>query len=105
VLAYVSARVAGRRLRRHEIGGIVLSVLGLVALAVPLVGGERDGHGETIPIILWLAVTAVAALTVLGAGRQLGRMAVAQGPPAVCSSRSETFPRRWRRREVNGSRS
>jgi hypothetical protein len=79
VLAYVSAHVAGRRLRRHEIGGVVVSVLGLVALAVSLVGGERDGHGETIPIILWLAVTAVAALTVLGVGRQLGRMAVAQG--------------------------
>jgi hypothetical protein len=79
VLAYVSARVAGRRLRRHEIGGVVVSVLGLVALAVSLVGGERDGHGETVPILLWLAVTAVAALTVLGVGRQLGGMAVAQG--------------------------
>jgi hypothetical protein len=105
VLAYVSARMAGRRLRRHEIGGVVVSVLGLVALAVSLVGGERDGHGETVPILLWLAVTAVAALTVLGIGWQLGGMAVAQGPPAGCSSRSETFPRRWRRRVVNGSRS
>jgi hypothetical protein len=50
VLAYVSARMAGRRLRRHEIGGVVVSVLGLVALAVSLVGGERDGHGEIVPI-------------------------------------------------------
>jgi hypothetical protein len=79
VLAYVSARVAGRRLRRHEVGGVVVSVLGLVALAVSLVGGERDGHGSTVPIVVWLAVTAAVALLVLDIGRRFGGMAVAQG--------------------------
>jgi hypothetical protein len=79
VLAYVSARLAGRRLRRHEIGGVVVALLGLIALAVSLVGGERDGHGSTVPIVLWLAATAVAALVVLGIGRCVGGMAVAQG--------------------------
>jgi hypothetical protein len=79
VLAYVSARVAGRRLRRHEVGGVVVSVLGLVALAVSLVGGERDGHGSTVPIVVWLAVTAAVALLVLDIGRRVGGMAVAQG--------------------------
>jgi hypothetical protein len=79
VLAYVSARVAGRRLRRHEVGGVVVSVLGLVALAVSLIGGERDGHGSTVPIVVWLAVTAAVALLVLDIGRRLDAMAVAQG--------------------------
>jgi hypothetical protein len=79
VLAYVSARLAGRRLRRHEIAGVVVSVLGLVALAVSLVGGERDGHGSTLPIVLWLAATAGAAVAVLAIGRRFGGMAVAQG--------------------------
>jgi len=79
VLAYLSARMAGRRLRGHELAGVIVSVLGLVALAVSLVGGEQDGHGETVPIILCLAVTAVAALTVLGVGHWLIGMAVAQG--------------------------
>jgi hypothetical protein len=79
VLAYVSARVAGRRLRRHEVGGVVVSVLGLVALAVSLVGGERDGHGSTVPIVVWLAVTAAVALLVLDIGRRFGGIAVAQG--------------------------
>ena len=79
VLAYVSARVAGRRLRRHEVGGVVVSVLGLVALAVSLIGGGRDGHGSTVPIVVWLAVTAAVALLVLDLGRRFGGMAVAQG--------------------------
>src|SRR5437763_9007903 len=79
VLAYLSARVAGRRLRRHEIGGVVVSVLGLVALAVSLVGGERDGQGSTVRIVVWLAVTAAVALVVLGVGRRVGGMAFAQG--------------------------
>jgi hypothetical protein len=79
VLAYVSARVDRRRLRRHEVVGAAVSVLGLVALGVSLVGGERDGHASTVPILLWLAVTAVVALAALGVGRRFGGMAVAQG--------------------------
>ena len=38
VLAYVSARVARRRLSRHELSGVLLSVLGLTALGVSLAG-------------------------------------------------------------------
>jgi hypothetical protein len=79
VLAYASARIAGRRLRRHEIAGVCVSVLGLVALAVSLVGGERDGRGSTVLILVWLAVTAAVALVVLGIGGRFGGMAVAQG--------------------------
>src|SRR5919205_2539339 len=36
VLAYVSARLARRRLSRRELGGVLVSVLGLAALAVSL---------------------------------------------------------------------
>lgn len=79
VLAYLSARLAGRRLRRQEVAGVAVSVLGLVALAVSLVGGERDGHGATFPIVVWLAVTVAVALLVLAIGRRFGGMAVAQG--------------------------
>jgi hypothetical protein len=79
VLAYVSARLAGRGLRRQEVAGVIVSVLGLVALAVSLVGGERDGHGSTLPIVVWLAATAVVAVIVRVIGRGLGDMAVAQG--------------------------
>jgi hypothetical protein len=79
VLAYVSARVGGRHLRAHELAGVVVSVLGLAALAVSLVGGERGGHGSTVPIVLWLGATALAGLAVLAAGRRFGGMAVAQG--------------------------
>lgn len=79
VLAYVSARVGRRPLRRRELAGVAVSVLGLAALAVSLVGGERAGHGSTVPILLWLAITAAAGLTVLEAGRRFGGMAVAQG--------------------------
>jgi hypothetical protein len=79
VLAYASARLAGRGMRRHEIAGVIVSVLGLAALAVSLIGGERDGHGSTLPIVLWLAVTAVIAALVLVIGRGVGGMAAAQG--------------------------
>src|SRR5256884_6469273 len=40
VLAFASARIAGRRLARLEVVGVLLSVLGLVALSISLVGGN-----------------------------------------------------------------
>src|SRR6476661_9740108 len=44
VLAFASARLARRRLTRRELGGVLLSVLGLVALGVSLVGGTSEGR-------------------------------------------------------------
>jgi hypothetical protein len=79
VLAYVSARVARRRLSRRELSGVLVSVFGLVALAVSLAGGSgKGGNGSIGAILLWLGVTAGAALVVLAAGRRLGG-AVADG--------------------------
>jgi hypothetical protein len=79
VLAYVSARMAHRKLRRAETVGVVLSVVGLLALAVSLVGGSEQGdHGSTGLVLLWLGASAGAAGIVLGLRRVLGR-AVAYG--------------------------
>jgi len=80
ILAFVSARMAHRRLSRHELVGVQLSVLGLVALGVSLAGEQApEGTGELVPILLWLGATAgAAALLVLVAQARWGR-AVAYG--------------------------
>jgi hypothetical protein len=80
VLAYVSARVAGRHLGRRERNGVVLSILGLVALALSLVGGSAEGGaGSTGAIVLWLGATAAAAVLVVTVGRMALGVAVAEG--------------------------
>jgi hypothetical protein len=80
VLAYVSARMARRELGRRELAGVILSVLGLLALAVSLVGGSgTGGHGSTALILVWLGASAAAAILVLLLGRALVGAAVAAG--------------------------
>jgi hypothetical protein len=80
VLAFVSARRAGRRLTRPELTGVLLSVLGLAALAVSLVGGKaKEGGGEIGPILLWLGVTAAVAIVLVVVGRRHWGAAVANG--------------------------
>jgi hypothetical protein len=54
--------------------------VGLVALAVSLVGGSGEGgEGSTAAIVVWLAATAAAAILVLGIGRMVVGPAVAAG--------------------------
>jgi len=80
VLAFVSARMSGRRLGRREVYGVVISLLGLVALGISLYGGAgRDPGGRTTLVIVWLGATAAAALVVLGIGHRMGGLAVAEG--------------------------
>ena len=80
VLAFASARVAKRRLAPVELAGVLLSVLGLVALAVSLVGGkEKEGEGELGPILVWLGVTAAVAIVLVIVGRRRWGAAVAFG--------------------------
>jgi len=80
LLAYVSARVTGRRLRVRERNGVLLSILGLVALAVSLAGGSGEGGaGATAAIIVWLGATAAAAILVVTVGRMMFGVAVAEG--------------------------
>jgi hypothetical protein len=88
VLAYVSARMGHRRLGRRELGGVILSVLGLLALAVSLIGGSSaEGHGSITPILVWLGVSGGAAALVLLLGRRVVGAAVAAGiAGGVCFS-------------------
>ena len=80
LLAYVSARVSHRQLSRRELSGVILSVLGLLALAVSLVGGSGSGgHGSTAAILVWLGASAAAAVLVLILGRMTVGVAVASG--------------------------
>jgi hypothetical protein len=80
VLAFASARVARRRLAPVEVAGVLLSVLGLAALAVSLVGGKaKEGSGQIGPILLWLGVTAAVAIVLVAAGRSRWGAAVANG--------------------------
>ena len=80
VLAFASARLARRPLAPVEVAGVLLSVLGLVALAVSLVGGKaKEGSGEIGPILLWLGITAALAIALVIVGRRRWGAAVANG--------------------------
>src|SRR5437667_1430632 len=55
ILAYASARFSGRRLSRRELAGVLVSMVGLFALAISLVGGSGEGgSGSSAEIIVWL---------------------------------------------------
>ena len=76
ILAFASARMARRRLRPQELAGVLVSIVGLAALAVSLVAGSREGgNGSTGTIMLWLGATAAAAVIVLALGRAANRAA------------------------------
>jgi hypothetical protein len=80
VLAFVSARMGGRALPRHEIVGVLVSIVGLIALAVSLAGGSGEGSGGTnVSIELWLAASAAAAVLAVVYGRRIGALAVSEG--------------------------
>jgi hypothetical protein len=80
ILAFVSARMSHRRLGRGELAGVLLSMLGLLALAVSLAGGSGEGTGGTTgEILLWLGASAAAAVGALVLGRRFGWSGVAYG--------------------------
>lgn len=80
ILAFVSARMRRRRLGRHELAGVLVSMLGLLALAVSLAGGSGEGTGgSTFEILLWLSATAGAAVIALELGRRFNALGVAEG--------------------------
>lgn len=78
VLAVASARLGRRPLGRRELPGVLLSITGLVALAVSLAGGtDGGGNGAAAVILLWLGISAGAAAAVIVFGRRLLGTAVA----------------------------
>lgn len=80
ILAFASARISRRRLNRHELAGVIVSMLGLLALAVSLAGGTDEGTAGSLgKILLWLAATVGAAAVAIALGRTLGALAVAEG--------------------------
>jgi drug/metabolite transporter (DMT)-like permease len=81
ILAYVSARRARRRLRRREILGVSIAILGLVALAISLTGGgtEHGSRGTIVGILIWLGASAAAAAAILALGRGRLGSAAAHG--------------------------
>lgn len=80
ILAFVSARLSRRRLGNRELAGVLISLIGLVALGVSLYDGTgTDPRGRTSLVLIWLGATAVVPLIVLGIGRRTGAQAVAEG--------------------------
>ena len=80
VLAFASARLQRRKLAGVEIVGVLLSVLGLAALAASLVGAKaKEGGGDIVPILLWLGATAAIAAVLVVVGRRHWGAAVANG--------------------------
>ncbi len=80
ILALVSWRIGRVQLGRLELIGVVVSMLGLLALAISLAGGSGEGSGgSTGGILLWLAVTAGAAVVALALGRRFSGLGVAEG--------------------------
>jgi hypothetical protein len=80
VLAYVSARLGGRRPQRRQLVGVVLSVAGLLALAVSLASSSgQGGRGSTAGVLAWLGGTAALAGIALLIGRRTGALAVTEG--------------------------
>jgi hypothetical protein len=80
VLAVATARLGHRPLQRRELIGALLAVSGLALLAASLGGGDaRDAPGELGPIMLWLGLTAGAAVLVYTSGRLSLRNGVGAG--------------------------
>ena len=80
VLAYLSARLSHRPLGKRELCGVVLAVIGLVALGVSLAGGSgKGGNGSTAAILLWIGASATFALLILLLARKRVGFAVAAG--------------------------
>jgi hypothetical protein len=72
VLAWASARAAGRPLARHEAAGVAVSFLGLLLLGVSLSRASGEGGGgHAVTIAMWLVVTSAVAMAVSVAGARL----------------------------------
>lgn len=72
LLAFAAARLSRHPLRRREVRGAVISVVGLALLGISLATATGQGdNGESGEIFLWLGLSGVAAAAVLTVGRRL----------------------------------
>lgn len=80
VLGWASARMTGRRLGPRHQAGVLLSVLGLLALATSLMRASGAGNrGSIAAILVWLGGTAGLALLAGVVGRRRGGWGVMYG--------------------------
>jgi hypothetical protein len=79
LLAFLSVRLTGGRLGSRRLAGVIVAVVGLVALAISLVHGSGgEGHsGSTLAVLLWIGATGVLAAAVVVIGRPMLGAAVA----------------------------
>jgi hypothetical protein len=79
LLAFLSVRLAGGRLGPRRLVGVVVAVVGLIALAVSLANGSGgEGHsGSTLDVLLWIGATGALAAAVVAIGRRTLGVAVA----------------------------
>ena len=77
LLAFLTVRFGGGHLSGRRLFGVLVSMLGLVALAVSLAEGAPEGHsGSTLNVLVWLGGTTALAAAVLLFGRRLLGVAV-----------------------------
>jgi hypothetical protein len=73
VLAWASARFSRRAIGARQRVGVALSMAGLLALGVSLIGGgTTDGAGSTAPIVVWLVATCALGVAAIGLRRRIG---------------------------------
>jgi hypothetical protein len=79
LLAFFSIRMSGGRLGSRRLIGVIVSVLGLFALAISLAHGSGgEGHsGSTHAVLVWLGGTAIAGAAMIAVGRPMLGAAVA----------------------------
>ncbi len=77
ILAFLSSRLAGVKLTRREVVGVVIAVIGLAFLGISLAGATGQGDGGVwAGIMAWVVASAVlAAVAVRFGPRVLGRAA------------------------------
>src|SRR5262249_14359356 len=69
VLAFLTSRIAGVKLARRELLGVVAAVAGLALLGVSLAGGSDQGsRGNWAAILLWIGVSGLVAAAALHFG-------------------------------------
>lgn len=83
LLAFFSSRIAGVKLARREVLGVVIAAVGLVFLGISLAGATGEGdEGAWGGILIWLAASLVLAVVAVRYGPRVLSVAAAHGAAA-----------------------